>query len=358
MSADDIEDYWTNTTLTSGVADTSGGLSQYLDVAVRDLPNSNEDERWITPELKGVLFGHPETGPSLRTYLLVDATLRKAVSKVFDLDMLDVEVRCLFKGEAAEDWKESAPYLIDMTLLDAACDDPSQVPAFQRKFVADHWGHSTGIIIRSSASMEVVWRHFRRFTRVQVEEDMRWSLFRFWDPRVAFPYFIGIRYWEERARQFFTLPSASATLSMIIESGSGGSCTQIGPSEVFGSPQNTAVLPFRLTPDDIALLEGGVRERFIRDVAGQSAELWPHRRQIFETESGWQNEIRRLTQEASDAGLHLDRDIRDYIGITLDKGKPFWSRKDVQAICSRPHLNTGTLRMLAVRNQLETGAIR
>lgn len=362
MSADDTEDYWTNTTSTSGVADTSGGLSQYLDVAVLDLPNpaENPDNEgcWITPELKGVLFGQPETGPSLRTYLLVDATLRKAVSKVFDLDMLDVEVRCLFKGEAAEDWKESAPYLIDMTLPDAACDDPSQVPAFHRSFVADHWGQFTGILVRSSAPMDTIWRHFRRFTRVQVEEDMRWSLFRFWDPRVALPYFTGIRCWEERARQFFALPSASATLSMIIEGDSGGSCTQIGPSEVFGLPQNTATPPFRLTPDDIALLEGGVRERFIRDVAGQSAELWPHRRQIFETETGWQNEIRRLTQEASDAGLHLDRDIRDYIGITLDKGKPFWSRKDVQAILSRPHLNTGTLRMLAVRTQLETGTIR
>lgn len=191
-----------------------------------------------------------------------------------------------------------------------------------------------------------------------MEADMRWSLFRFWDPRVALPYFTGIRCWEERARQFFALPSASSTLTMIIESDGGDSFTQIGPSAMLEPSQNTVTAPFRLTQDDIALLEGGVRERFIRDVAGQSAELWPHRRRIFETDATWQNEIRRLTQEASDAGFHLDQDIRDYIGITLDKGKPFWSRKDVQTILSRPHLNTGTLRMLAIRNQLETGAIR
>ena len=362
MSVDDSDDYWTSAALTSGVADTSGGLSQYLDVVDYDMSGSTEHpdsgECWITPKLKDVLFGQPEAGPPVRTYLLVDATLRKAVSKVFDLDMLDVETRCLFKDDAAEEWKETAPYLIDLTLPSTAWEDPSQVPAFHRSFVADHWGRATGIVVRSTADMDAIWRHFRRFTRVQVEEDMRWSLFRFWDPRVAFPYFKGIRCWEERAHRFFALPSASATLTMIIEGDGGSRCTQISPSKVFGPPQNTVTSPFRLVQDDIALLEGSVRERFIQDVAGQSAELWPHRRQIFETETEWQEEIRRLTQEASDAGIHLDRDIRDYIGITLDKGKPFWSRQDVQAILVRPHLNTPTLRMLAVRHQLETGAIK
>lgn len=362
MSADDIEDYWTSTALISGAADVSGGLFQYLDVEARELPipdeNPDDGGGWIAPALKKILFGQPETGPELHTYLLVDATLRKAVSKVFDLDMLDVETRCLFKGKAAEDWKESAPYLIDMTLPAGAWDDPSQVPTFHRRFIADHWGKSTGIVVRSTAPMDTIWRHFRRFTRAQMEEGTSWFLFRFWDPRVALPYFTGIRFWEERARQFFTLPSASTSLSMIVEGENGGSCTQIRLSETFGPPQNTATPPFRLTQDDMALLEGSVRERFILDVAAQAAELWPHRRQVFETEAAWHDEIRALTKVAHDQGFTLDRDIRDFISITLDKGKPFWGRKDVHDFLSQPHLNSRTLQMMAIRNQLETGALK
>lgn len=342
-------DPWMNLNGT-GEEHIGNGQAPYLDVADHYLSDRHED--WISPELKQILSA--ET----RTYLLVDATQRKKITQIFDLDDLELECRCLFKGEAAENWKASAPYLIDMTLPADAWEDASKVSHFHRSFIVEHWGQDTGIIVQTTASMDAVWRHFRRFTRVQVDGQESWLLFRFWDPRVARGYFSGIRSWEERVRQFFLIQSEAKTLSMIIESEGGTGCTEIRPSQTFLASHNTPAAPFRLTQDDINLLEGQVREKFIRDVAMQSAEFWPEKRRIFETEKAWHDEIDRLIRQAHDAGLHLDRDIRDFISITIDKGRPFWAREDVRDILSRPHLNTPTLRMLALRNKLETGAIR
>lgn len=52
----------------------------------------------------------------LRTYLIIDPNLRKAVTGVFDLDTVDVPARSLFDGKAAEESEEVAPYLVDATV--------------------------------------------------------------------------------------------------------------------------------------------------------------------------------------------------------------------------------------------------
>ena len=143
------------------------------------------DQEWIAPDLKDLLFGQPEDGPRLRTYFILDATLRKNITGVFDLDsgLVDVPFRCLFKGDAAEELKESAPYLIDMTLPEGAWEDRDLVPSFHKDFFKHHWGQPTGLFIRSPALMAEVWGHFRKFTRIRMEEDGRWVYFRFEDPR-------------------------------------------------------------------------------------------------------------------------------------------------------------------------------
>ncbi|MEO1564357.1 MAG: DUF4123 domain-containing protein [Pseudomonadota bacterium] len=134
----------------------------------------------------------------LNTYLIVDPTLRKAVSGIFDLDVLDVKSLCLFNGRAAEENEEVAPYLVDATVPAA-----DQVPRFNRTFIQDHWGQSTGIIIRSHAKFEEVRKHFRRFTKLKREGRDGWVFFRFWDPRIASVYFRTIQKSASRAEQWF-----------------------------------------------------------------------------------------------------------------------------------------------------------
>ncbi len=142
-------------------------------------------QKWIAPELHETLFGQPNDGLKLRTYFIVDPTLRKKVVGKFDLDdsAVDIPKRCLFKGKAAEELKEAAPYLLDMTLLKDTSSNHDTLPSFHKDFFENHWGQNTGIFIRSTAGFEEVWHHFRKFTKLQMEEDNRWIFFRFWDPR-------------------------------------------------------------------------------------------------------------------------------------------------------------------------------
>ena len=164
------------------------------------------DQEWIAPELKELLFGPSEEKETeLKTYFIVDAALRKKVTGFFDLDKVKLPVRCLFKGEAAQTLKQHAPYLIDMSLPEGALEDRDLVPDFHKDFFKKHWEQGTGIFIRSKASMDQVLKHFRRFTRIQVEEDKRWVLFRFWDPRIAPHYFESIEDSPEKALQWGAL---------------------------------------------------------------------------------------------------------------------------------------------------------
>ena len=172
---------------------TVGNHTVYLEIAEHELPPlaSQEgiphwDREWISSELKDLLFKQLDDQATLNTYLIVDATLRREVTKFFDLDQhsLDVPVQCLFTGDAAEALKEAAPYLIDMTLPEGAWDDKDKVSTFHKDFFAKHWGQQTGILIRTAAPFNEAWAHFRRFTKVPMQENERYVFFRFYDPRI------------------------------------------------------------------------------------------------------------------------------------------------------------------------------
>ncbi|SPH27468.1 hypothetical protein ASD8599_03934 [Ascidiaceihabitans donghaensis] len=141
------------------------------------------DRPWVDPDAGDVLFQKQITSPRRHTYLLVDAGLRAKTAGFFDLDEVDVPCRCLFKGKAAQDLKNVAPYLIDLTLPEGAWDDAGLVPQFHKNFFAKHWSTETGILIQSTATLDEVWAHFRKFTKVMMP-DKKVAYFRFWDPRM------------------------------------------------------------------------------------------------------------------------------------------------------------------------------
>lgn len=142
-------------------------------------------KEWIAPKLKAVLFDQSEQRKRLRTYFIVDPTLRKKVVGEFDLDndRLGIPLKCLFKGDKGEELKEAAPYLLEMTLPEEVLGNFDHVPSFHKDFFGKFWGQDTGIFIRTTAMFDEVLNHFRRFTKVQMEADKRWVFFRFWDPR-------------------------------------------------------------------------------------------------------------------------------------------------------------------------------
>lgn len=194
---------------------------------IRPLPDQTpiwpSDERlWIGDDLKHLLFAQDKPDEFIRTYFVVDATLRRKITKFFDLDMpfrkyatgseyIDgprgnwghLECQCLFKGKAKEELKEIAPYLMDITLPDRAYGEAKFVPSFHRNFFASAWNPKiyaesggmthleTGIFIRTKDEFDVVWRRLRKFTRLQDDEG-KWVLARFWDPRITHAFVQGL----------------------------------------------------------------------------------------------------------------------------------------------------------------------
>jgi hypothetical protein len=178
----------------------------------RQLATEEKWQPWISDELKTALFAQPDSvehseasQKRLHTYLIVDATLRKKIVGHYDFDIImHCEVKCLFKGKAAQTLKNAAPYLIDITLSHQAYDDDTKVSKFHKDFIENHWQHNTGIIVRSYASMDEILHHYRRFTKVQNAEG-EWIFFRFWDPNILIPYLTGIQHWQERVALWFNL---------------------------------------------------------------------------------------------------------------------------------------------------------
>ena len=160
--------------------------AEYLTITEHKIPPLPEqkgipfwEKEWITPELKTLLFDQPDAEQPLNTYLVVDATLRKDITGFFDLDSIDVPVKCLFTGDAAEELKEVAPYLIDLTLSKEALNNKDKIPSFHRDFFESHWNQGTGILVRTIAAMDEVHYHLRKFTQVQ-DDNGKVFFLRFW----------------------------------------------------------------------------------------------------------------------------------------------------------------------------------
>lgn len=153
---------------------------------------------WIDPELDALLY-RPLDDAGGNIYLIVDAILHKKVTGIFNLDTLPVPVQCLYQGKAEEEFAETAPYLVDLTL-------PETGPtSFHRDFFVKHWKHGTGIVVRTSASMEKVRAHFRRFTKT-VNQAGQTMFFRFWETNTLKDYFDFLSVNQpSRAKDFFQL---------------------------------------------------------------------------------------------------------------------------------------------------------
>ncbi len=113
--------------------------------------------------------------------MLVDASLRREISGLFDLDSIELPALCLFEGKAAETSADFAPWLVDMSIPDS---ETAAGLLFHRKFFAQHWPAGTSLLIQTDAPFEAVQKHLRRFTKLPVQDDGGLRFFRFWEPRV------------------------------------------------------------------------------------------------------------------------------------------------------------------------------
>lgn len=136
--------------------------------------------------------------------MVIDPNLRREHTKLFDLDVVDVPVMCLFSGAAAEDYADSAPYIADIT-LDLA--DPP--PKFIRTL---SWPLAkTGMFVQSEGSLQDVRAHLRYFTLLARHGHEGRFFFRFWDPLFVELYLTYFR--EDAARVTSWCAGRTCTLS-------------------------------------------------------------------------------------------------------------------------------------------------
>ncbi|MBL3576194.1 DUF4123 domain-containing protein [Rhodovulum sulfidophilum] len=155
------------------------------------MPLDHQHDVWPLKTVPDLLFDHVFGQPLasepdatyLKTYAVLDA------AKVFGLrEILEaggLNFRCLFKGEAEEDYEDAAPYLVELKDQDAFARLLfTYLPELPEDLTSRHmWHKAPGIYLRSRSSFNDVWTHFRKFIRIQ-DRNGKWYYFRFWEGRM------------------------------------------------------------------------------------------------------------------------------------------------------------------------------
>lgn len=130
--------------------------------------------RAVPDPLIGPLFGQPDPDRPLYTDMILDAARVQALPEL--LEASGLEYRCLFKGDAYEDLKDVAPWVVR---LDAESRFTRNL--FTRSDTPWHlWELEPGIYLRSRETLEDIWRHFRKFTKLR-DDKGKWYYWRFWE---------------------------------------------------------------------------------------------------------------------------------------------------------------------------------
>ena len=192
MGRDDDYDDWTALPSHSGSAAKPSQIFATIEnVSPLDGQIGIAEPLNVPDALREVLFGQPEpaqagTGhykneqdgqPLLHTYAILDAAKVPNLPEL--LDTAGLPHRCLFQGDAFDQLKDVAPWVVALTK-----NATFTRHLFTKGDAAWHlWDKEPGIYVRTDARLEDVCAHFRKFTRV-ITEDGNWIYLRFWEPVV------------------------------------------------------------------------------------------------------------------------------------------------------------------------------
>ena len=131
----------------------------------------------VPDKLFTAMFGQPVSpvnAGQVHTYVLLDAAKVPALPE--RLEASGLEHRCLFKGGAYDELKDVAPWIVRL-------EDGNIFTRnlFTRSDTPWHlWDAEPGLYLRSRGTLDQMWRHLRKFTRVR-DEVGKWFYFRFWE---------------------------------------------------------------------------------------------------------------------------------------------------------------------------------
>ncbi|SHE87550.1 protein of unknown function [Litoreibacter ascidiaceicola] len=219
------------------------------------VPLSNkvgQGETASVPEaLKVPLFGalfvsNDETSP--QTYAILDAA--KVIGLPELLASSGLEHRCFYKGNMLDELGDVAPWIVRLEAENRLTRN-----LFTQGDAPWHlWDKEAGIFLRSSQSLVTLWRHFRKFTKVQ--NSLGDSVyFRFWEPHVAQAYLsVGGR--DALGSPSFFHNSNGKIVDAVI------CCGTQDVSTVHYAPEASPEMGYKLTPaQERALIQGEERRR-------------------------------------------------------------------------------------------------
>lgn len=264
---------------TSADQPTSTTVELIADLAPLDAQLDIIERKCVPDTLHASLFG-PLGDKTPACFAILDA------AKIHDLPELligsGLEHKCLFTGDALDELGHVAPWIVRLEdgnnftrALFTQTDPPTPWT---------HWAKDAGIYLRSTASLEDLWAHFRKFTKVRVEglpDDHRgaWQYFRFYDPEQAAIYFDAIRAWPDRMAQFYRLTDGTLVDRII------AICSIEGTAHVFAPDIDAMVLqrpqPFIFQPRDALVFKSARRPRFRKELADWLLRMDPARFKPF-----------------------------------------------------------------------------
>lgn len=245
----------------------------------------------------------------MQTYAVLDAA--KIVNLPELLGTSGLEHRCLITGKSYDELKNVAPWI-------ARLEDGNDFT--RRLFTGSNginglWDKDPGIYVRSRGTLQDMWKHFRKFIRVQ-DESGTWFYFRFWEAGYAENYFSALSTYPRKLRAWLTTDSDKF---LNIGIGSHDSFTTFSYRPDIQVPEHQKRTFRYEVPERTAHVQAKRRE-FIGKLRGhlcmtsmKFADLDVQRQEQL---------VWYFVQSAAQFGMKIERSVADFSAASVLSGQP------------------------------------
>ncbi len=243
------------------------------------------------------------------TYAVLDAVKIPNLSEL--LAVSDLEHRCLVKGAEYDELRDVSPWLVRL----------EADHALTRHLLTSgdapwtYWDDAPGIFVRSGASFDAVWRHFRKFSKVR-DADGRWMYFRFCDPDALHAYLGHIQTNPSKIMQWFRVDTTTIIDQII----GFDSFDDLAWSVTYAAdpPDTIAIAGTPIfTPEDMARLTEYRRDSFDRITALALLDSYP---KLALNKKEMRDVCRTIRTWVARFGVTGARDVRRLVNLSVYLG--------------------------------------
>lgn len=271
-----------------------------------------------------VIFSHLFRDDGRSSYLLIDGTCRHDAVGAFDLDLLEQVPLSLLNPGNGDGISPSGAYLIDLSAMLKAMNQKRF-----RRFLLDPWGRQHSVVMRTPLSAQELHRHLRKFVRLERADNGKIVYLRFWDSRVAQPYFMGISNNPARFAQWLDPRGPGKIEEIIFETADPWLGWRMLPDVQNISTTPHAIRPV-LTLEEITILRTAREQEFDKRTAVELSENMGNMApQLLKDPTFGPAFICSVRQEAERRGISSERGVTRYAVASIILGFGFASDPNV-----------------------------